>query len=82
MPTPLETLPNAREGLIALITQRDQWLAEKDQQIDALSERVAFFEEQFRLLREKQFGTSSEQSALQPWLFNEAELTQGGAAQW
>lgn len=80
MPTPLETLPNAREGLIALITQRDQWLAEKDQQIDALSERVAFFEEQFRLLREKQFGTSSEQSALQPWLFNEAELTQGGAA--
>ena len=87
MQTLIENLPTTRDGLIALITQRDQLLGEKEQQlgrqeqqIDALTARLNFFEEQFRLLRQKQFGASSEQSALQEWLFNEAELTQDAAA--
>lgn len=64
-----------------MIAQRDHLLEEKEQQlgrqeqrIDALTERLAFFEEQFRLLQAKQFGSSSEQSPLQSQLFNEAEL--------
>ena len=54
-----------------MIAQRDHLLEEKEQQlgrqeqrIDALTERLAFFEEQFRLLQAKQFGSSSEQSPL------------------
>ena len=56
MQTPLETLPTTRDELVALITQRDQLLGEQEQKIDALTARLNFFEEQFRLLRQKQFA--------------------------
>jgi transposase len=74
MQTLHEPLPHTRDEWIAMIAQRDHLLQEKEQRIDALTERLAFFEEQFRLLQAKQFGSSSEQSPLQSQLFNEAEL--------
>lgn len=76
MQTLTETLPATRDEWIALITQRDQLLGQQGQQINALTARLNYYEEQFRLLQHKQFGASSEQSVDQGCLFNEAELTQ------
>jgi transposase len=47
--------------------------AEKIEQLEA---KVAWFEEQFRLAKQRQFGSSSEQTAAvqEPNLFNEAEV--------
>lgn len=62
-----------RDALIAQIAQQEQ-------QIESLQARIAFFEEQFRLLKHKQFGASSETTVAQALLFNEAELAQDSAA--
>ena len=86
-------LPHDRDTLLALLAQNTQHIAEREhaiaehtqtiakqaQQIDALRARVAFFEEQFRLLKHKQFGASSETTVAQALLFNEAELAQDSA---
>jgi transposase len=49
-------------------------LAEAHQTIVDLHARVAWFEEQFRLLKHRQYGTSSETHTMQALLFNEAEV--------
>jgi len=86
-------LPRDRDALIALLAQNTQHIAarereiaehaqtiaEQEQQIESLQSRVAFFEEQFRLLKHKQFGASSETNVAQALLFNEAELAQDSA---
>ena len=76
MVTAAHDLPRNRDALIAMLAQNAQHIAAQQQQIETLQSRVAFFEEQFRLLRHKQFGASSETTVAQALLFNEAELTQ------
>lgn len=76
MVTAAHDLPRNRDALIAMLAQNAQHIAAQQQQIETLQSRVAFFEEQFRLLRHKQFGASSETSVAQALLFNEAELAQ------
>ena len=58
------------------IREQAQQVAAQELQIESLQSRIAFFEEQFRLLRHKQFGPSSETVVAQALLFNEAELAQ------
>jgi len=58
------------------LAERDQRIGAQELQIESLQSRVAFFEEQFRLFRHKQFGASSETTVAQALLFNEAELAQ------
>ena len=53
------------------LAQENQVLAQKNTELEA---KVAWFEEQFRLAKHRQFGASSERSVPeQPNLFNEAE---------
>ena len=75
MVTAAHELPDERDALIALLAQNAQHIAAQ-QQIETLQSRVAFFEEQFNLLKHKQFGSSSETTVAQALLFNEAELAQ------
>ena len=76
MVTAAHELPDERDALIALLAQNAQHIAAQQQQIETLQSRVAFFEEQFNLLKHKQFGSSSETTVAQALLFNEAELAQ------
>lgn len=80
-------LPHDRDALRALLAQNAQTLvarelqiAQQEQQIETLQSRVAFFEEQFNLLKHKQYGPSSETTVAQALLFNEAEFAQDGTA--
>ena len=55
-----------------MLAQKDQQLTSQEQQIDELSSKLRWFEEQLRLLKSKHFAKSTEkQSALQPSLFDE-----------
>ncbi len=56
-----------------LSAKKDAELVEKDVRIEALSEQYQQILEQFRLAQQKQFCQSSEASAKQLGLFNEAE---------
>mgnify|MGYP003455873318 FL=1 len=76
MVTAAHDLPRNRDALISMLAQNAQHIAAQQQQIETLQSRVAFFEEQFRLLKHKQFGPSSETTVAQALLFNEAELAQ------
>jgi transposase len=76
MVTAVNDLPRDRDALIALLAQNAQHIAAQQQQIETLQSRVAFFEEQFNLLKHKQFGPSSETTVAQALLFNEAEFAQ------
>jgi transposase len=80
MVTAAHELPRDRDALISLLAQNAQHIAAQQQQIETLQSRVAFFEEQYRLLKHKQFGPSSETTVAQALLFNEAELAQDSAA--
>ena len=51
---------------------RDQ-IAQRDAEIEELTQRVNWFEEQFKLLRHQKFAKSSEQLAVQLQLFDEDE---------
>jgi transposase len=65
---PMETQANLAEQLLEVIEEKDRKIAE-------LEQRVEWFMAQFRLLRHKQFGVSSEQTGdTQLSIFNEAEL--------
>ena len=64
MVTAAHELPDERDALIALLAQNAQHIAAQ-QQIETLQSRVAFFEEQFNLLKHKQFGSSSETTVAQ-----------------
>ena len=67
MPTDPQTLPENRQELVDLVKQQAT-------QIEQLTAKVRWFEEQFHLARHKQFGASSERSVKeQGELFNEAE---------
>ena len=58
----------------ALQTALEQAEAVRQQQVAELQSKLAFFEEQMRLARERMFGKSSEQHVLEQInLFNEAE---------
>ncbi len=62
-----QTLPESRQELIDLVNRQAT-------QIEQLTAKVQWFEEQFHLARQKQFGASSERSVKeQGELFNEAE---------
>ena len=55
-----------------IIHDKDRQLFEKDNQIKSLSDKVNWFEEQFKLLKHKHFAKSSEQATtLQMELFDE-----------
>ena len=63
-----QTLPEDRQELADLVRKQAA-------EIEQLSAKVRWFEEQFHLARHKQFGTSSERSVKeQGELFNEAEV--------
>ena len=82
-----ESLPDDPEKLKALLVdhqqalfQKDHALAQKDDalarsahEIETLSAKLSWFEEQLRLARHKRFGASSEKHPYQEQLFNEAE---------
>ena len=77
------SLPNNVKQLKALLleeqtllTQKDDLLKQKDTEIANLKLRYQHILEQFRLAQHKQFGKSSEISADQLALFNEAEQIQ------
>ncbi|MDF1589865.1 MAG: transposase, partial [Gammaproteobacteria bacterium] len=48
-------------------------LLDSQSTIDQLQEKIRWYEEQFRLLKQKRFGASSEKNPDQMELFNEAE---------
>lgn len=80
MERPLESLPDETEKLKALLLERQQELAQKDDalarsahELEILKSKLAWFEEQLRLARHKRFGASSEKHQHQDDLFNEAE---------
>lgn len=80
MEKPLESLPDDPQRLKALLLERQQELAQKDDalarsahELDILKGKLAWFEEQLRLARHKRFGASSEKHLHQEDLFNEAE---------
>ncbi len=80
MERPLEFLPDDPERLKALVVDHRQELAQKDDalarrahEIEILTAKLSWFEEQLRLARHKRFGASSEKRAYQAELFNEAE---------
>ncbi len=88
MERPLESLPDETEKLKALLLERQQELAQKDDalarsahELELLKSKLAWFEEQLRLARHKRFGASSEKHQYQEDLFNEAEARKliGGA---
>jgi transposase len=73
-------LPNSVKTLQDLLTQKDSELEQKafelqkkDLEIETLKQRYQAILEQFRLAQQKRFGKSSEVSAAQLSLFNEAE---------
>lgn len=67
---------NQIEELQDKIQEQEKCIQAKDQQIAELNVRLQWFEEQLRLSRQKQFGSSSEKSSPEQLnLFNEAEDT-------
>jgi transposase len=80
LPSDPEILKNIVQELQSVVAelsrallQKDVKLVEKDAHIEALNEQYQQILEQFRLAQQKQFGSSSETSANQLGLFNEAE---------
>ena len=74
------TLPNKVNKLKELLAQKEEYikysdglLKQKDNEIENLKLRYQHILEQFRLAQHQQFGKSSEVSADQLMLFNEAE---------
>lgn len=76
MPSDLPSLPESRQELIDLVSRQAS-------EIEQLSAKVRWFEEQFHLARHKQFGASSERTVKeQGTLFNEAEtIAESGPAE-
>jgi transposase len=62
------------EKLLDIIKEKDRKIEEQDRRITELEQQVQWFMEQARLVRHKQYGTSSEQTNTeQMTIFNEAE---------
>jgi len=66
MKSTVNTLPYETENL-------QKQLLDSQSTIDQLQEKIRWYEEQFRLLKQKRFGASSEKNPDQMQLFNEAE---------
>ncbi len=66
MKTASETLPNETHVLHKMVLDYQST-------VDQLQEKLTWYEEQFRLLQHKRFGSSSEKCPEQMELFNEAE---------
>ncbi len=73
MQTASQQLPDDIQQLKNLLLLERALSAQKDARIDELSEQYHQLLEQFRIAQQKQFGQSSETSADQLGLFNEAE---------
>jgi len=81
---PESTAPDtrlSREALLAKVHEQSQHIEQLRSAVDDKSgvithqkQRISFLEEALRLSKHQRFGKSSEQNALQPLLFNEAEL--------
>lgn len=80
MKTALQQLPNDVQELKRLLHLERNLSAQKDAQIDQLSQQYQQILEQFRVAQQRQFGTSSEVSQNQLGLFNESEQTVDEAA--
>ncbi len=73
MQTASKPLTSDPETLQKIVLDLQDQLVEKEAQIDQLSQQYQQLLEQFRIAQQKQFGQSSETSADQLGLFNEAE---------
>jgi transposase len=62
----------------AQLCKQTSLLTEKDSQLQNQQQRIRLLEEQILLLRNKQFGSSSERAPGQGELFNEAEQAEAG----
>ncbi len=80
MKTASQQLPNDIHELKKLLLLERDLSAQKDAQLDQLSQQYQQILEQFRLAQQRQFGTSSEASKDQLGLFNESEQTVDEAA--
>ena len=75
MKTASKQLPDDPQELKNLLLLERELSAQKDAQIDHLSQQYQQILEQFRLAQQRQFGQSSEVNLDQLGLFNEAEQT-------
>lgn len=67
---------NTQENSAWIIEELSDKLLQQEQQIAELSAKLKWYEEQFRLNRQRKFGASSEKTNLEQLnLFNEAEAT-------
>ena len=65
---------NTAENSTEIIEQLNKKILQQEEQIAELNTKLNWFEEQFRLSRQKQFGPSSEKTESEQLnLFNEAE---------
>ena len=75
MKTASKQLPDDPRELKNLLLLERELSAQKDAQIDHLSQQYQHILEQFRLAQQRQFGQSSEANQDQLGLFNETEQT-------
>ena len=75
MQTAPKSLPSDPKSLQRIVLELQARLAEKEAQNDQLKQQYQQILEQFRLAQQQQFGRSSETSADQLGMFNEAEQT-------
>ena len=75
MQTASKQLPEDPQELKKLLLLERELSAQKDAQIDHLSQQYQHILEQFRLAQQRQFGQSTEASLNQLGLFNETEQT-------
>ena len=75
METASQQLPNDIQELKKLLLLERDLSAQKDAQIDQLSQQYQQILEQFRMAQQRRFGSSREISQNQLGLFNESEQT-------
>ncbi|MCP3663455.1 MAG: hypothetical protein GY696_13355, partial [Gammaproteobacteria bacterium] len=67
-------LPDNIDTLKALVEEKEVEIDKERSEKERYKAKLAFLEEQIRLMRHKQFGASSEKVTPQENLFNESEL--------